>query len=265
MEWLLEHLRSLSPASVHLTLAGILLLCGLGLPIPEDISLISGGYMAHLGVVNVHTAFVVCFASVLGGDCTGVFPGAPTSAGASWSWGPAQQLFSARKQLRVRAYFRKYGSKVIFIGRFLPGLRFSIFFSAGTLHVRPAVFLVYDTLAALLSVPFLVYLAWVFGEHIDHVIAWARRSEYGILVLAIVGAASSLFKIARHRRQRRRELQDAGTPTAAAAPAEPAVAAPATNARPPPAHDAVRPGSNVRSDVGSPVGRDVGKPDIPPV
>ena len=101
----------------------------------------------------------------------------------------------------MRAYFRKYGSKVIFIGRFLPGLRFSIFFSAGTLHVRPAVFLLYDTLAALLSVPFLVYLAWAFGEHIDHVIAWARRSEYGILVLAIVAAAFVLFKLRpRHRR-----------------------------------------------------------------
>ena len=39
MEQLIEHLQSLSPMSVHLTLAGILLLCGLGLPIPEDISL----------------------------------------------------------------------------------------------------------------------------------------------------------------------------------------------------------------------------------
>ena len=146
------------------------MLCGLGLPIPEDISLISAGYMAHLGVVNVHTAFVVCLAAVLGGDALAFFLGRLFGRRVL-GWGPAQRLFTARKQLRVRAYFRKYGSKVIFIGRFLPGLRFSIFFSAGTLHVRPAVFLIYDTLAALLSVPFLVYLAWGFGEHIDHVIA----------------------------------------------------------------------------------------------
>ena len=205
MEWLLEHLRDLPPSYVHLTLTGILLLCGLGLPIPEDISLISGGYMAHLGVVNVHTTFLVCFTAVLGGDTLAFFLG-------RWfgrrvlAWGPAKRLFTARKQLRVRAYFRKFGSKVIFIGRFLPGLRFSIFFSAGTLHVRPMVFFVYDTLAALLSVPFLVYLAWAFGEHIDHVIAWARRSEYGILVLAIVGTAFLAFKIARTRRARKREL-----------------------------------------------------------
>ena len=213
MEWLLEHLRELSPVNVHLTLGGVLLLCGLGLPIPEDISLISGGYMAHLGVVNVHTTFVVCLTAVLAGDTMAFFLGRLFGR-RILAWGPAQRLFTARKQLRVRAYFRKFGSKVIFIGRFLPGLRFSIFFSAGTLHVRPMVFFVYDTLAALLSVPFLVYLAWAFGEHIDHVISWARRSEYGILVLAIVATAIVVFKIWRHRRLRKKQL---GTPAAAPA------------------------------------------------
>ncbi len=224
MEWLLDHLLRLEPTSVHLTLAGILLLCGLGLPIPEDISLISGGYMAHLGVVNVHTVFLVCLGAVLGGDCAAFFLGRYFGR-RILGWGPFQRLFSARKQLRVRAYFRKYGSKVIFVGRFLPGLRFSIFFSAGTLHVRPAVFLVYNSMAALLSVPFLVYLAWIFGEHIDRVVRWARRSEYGILVIAIVGAGFVLFKLARYRRARRRELLTKTAPLAAAAGAVAAEAA----------------------------------------
>jgi membrane protein DedA with SNARE-associated domain len=228
MEWLLEHLRELSPLSVHLSLGGILLLCGLGLPIPEDISLISGGYMAHLGVVNVHTTFLVCLAAVLGGDTAAFFLGRQFGR-RILGWGPAQRLFSARKQLRVRAYFRKYGSKVIFIGRFLPGLRFSIFFSAGTLHVKPTTFFVYDSLAALLSVPFLVYLAWAFGEHIDHVIAWARRSEYGILALSLVVAAFLTFKLIRRGRRQRRERAAAAararspaTPPPLASSAEPA-------------------------------------------
>lgn len=241
MERLLDHLLSLEPASVHMTLAGILLLCGLGLPIPEDISLISGGYMAHLGVVNVHTVFLVCLGSVLGGDCAAFFLGRHFGR-RILSWGPAQKLFSARKQLRVRAYFRKYGSKVIFVGRFLPGLRFSIFFSAGTLHVRPAVFLVYNSLAALLSVPFLVYLAWIFGEHIDRVVRWARRSEYGILVVALLAGGFILFKLARYRRQRRRELHASAAKEAKEKEAKEAAAAlaaadPSPLAPPPPLAD----------------------------
>lgn len=227
MESLLEHLHSLPPASVHLTLAGILLLCGLGMPIPEDISLISAGYMAHRGVVNVHTAFVVSFLAVIGGDTLAFYFGRRYGR-RFLAWKQARRFFTPRKQLRVRAYFRKFGSKVIFIGRFLPGLRFLIFFSAGTLCVRPMVFLVWDTLAALLSVPFLVYLAWAFGEHIDHVIAWVRRSEYGILALAAAAVIVVALKIFRARRLKRKEFASlpAGASEMALTVCDPLVVAP---------------------------------------
>jgi membrane protein DedA with SNARE-associated domain len=208
MEWFLQHLTNLSPASVYKFVAGVLLLCGLGMPIPEDLSLISGGYMAHLGVVNVHKMFLVCFASVLGGDTMAFFLGRQFGR-RILHWGPARRVFTARKQLRVRAYFRKYGPKVIFIGRFLPGLRFSIYFSAGTLHVRPSVFFVYDALAALLSVPVLVYLAWVFGDKIDDVISWAHRSEWGILAVAAVAVGLLVVKISRRRRRARKSAETA--------------------------------------------------------
>ena len=210
MDWLLTHLASLSASSVYLTLGAILLLCGLGLPIPEDISLICAGYLAHLGIVDVHNVFFLCLAAVLIGD--GLAFGLGRWCGqAVLGWKRTQAHFSARKQRRVRAYFRKYGSKVIFVARFLPGIRFSIFFSAGMLRVRPSIFLVYDTLAALVSVPALVYLAYYFGDHIDHVVAWTRRSEYGILGVSIVVMAVVIIKIVRQRRADRRARHSAKT------------------------------------------------------
>lgn len=203
MDWFLAHLTSLSSGSVYLTLGGILLLCGLGLPIPEDISLISAGYLAHLGLVDVHRVFLLCFAAVLLGDLL-AFSMGRWFGQAVLRWKRTQKHFSPREQRRVRAYFRKFGSKVIFIARFLPGLRFSIFFSAGCLRVRPSTFLIYDGLAALVSVPVLVYLAYAFGDHIDHVIAWSRRSEYGILAVFLVVTVVVLVKIAKQRRAERR-------------------------------------------------------------
>jgi membrane protein DedA with SNARE-associated domain len=200
MDWLLTHLTSLAPSAIYDTLAGILLLCGLGLPIPEDVSLISAGDLAHLGTVNVHTVFLVCFASVLGGDCLAFTMGRLFGSRLLDSR-MARRVFRPRKQIRVRAYFRKFGSKVIFIARFLPGLRFSIFLSAGTLRVRPSVFFTYDALAALVSVPTLVYLSWVFGGHIDHVVSWVRRSEYGILIVVLLAGVWIAVKMLRKRRR----------------------------------------------------------------
>ena len=197
MEWLLSQLTS----HIYAKLAGILLLCGLGLPIPEDISLIAGGYLAHLGTVEIHRVFLVCFAAVLGGDTIAFLLGRSFGTRLLASRF-TRRYFTPRRQRRVRAGFRKYGSKVVFIARFLPGLRFSIFLSAGMLHVRPHVFFIYDSLAALLSVPFLVYSAWFFGDQIDTVIKWARRSEYGILALVGVAVLWIAYKVYRKRRSR---------------------------------------------------------------
>jgi membrane protein DedA with SNARE-associated domain len=202
MQWLLDHLHSASPSQIYYSLAGVLLLCGLGVPIPEDLSLIAAGTLAYLGKVNVHNAFFVCLAAVLGGDSLafllGRFFGPRVLAS-----GLFRRFFTPKKQLRVRAYFRKYGSKVMFVGRFLPGLRFTIYFSAGILKVRPAVFFIYDSMAALLSVPLLVYAAYYFGGSIEQVISWAHRSEYGILVIVGVAVGIIVLKTARRRRARR--------------------------------------------------------------
>ena len=115
----------------------------------------------------------------------------------------ARRYFTPRRQLRVRAYFRKFGSKVVLIGRFTPGFRFTIFFTAGTLHLRPSVFLIYDFSAAAFSVPVLVYSAWYFGGQIDRVVKYARQTEHGILVAIAVGLA--VVGIRAYRRHKRHQ------------------------------------------------------------
>jgi membrane protein DedA with SNARE-associated domain len=75
MEWFIKHLSTMTTVEAYLWLTGILLLCGLGLPIPEDVSLIAAGYFAYKGVLNVHKALAVCFAAVLAGDTLAFFLG----------------------------------------------------------------------------------------------------------------------------------------------------------------------------------------------
>jgi membrane protein DedA with SNARE-associated domain len=200
VKWFIAHLSTLTPLGAYLWLAGILLLCGLGLPIPEDISLIAAGYFAWKGVLTVHAAFAVCFAAVLAGDSMAFFMGRLFGRRVLRSQ-LARRYFTPRRQLRVRAYFRKFGSKVVLVGRFTPGFRFTIFFTAGTLHLRPSVFLIYDFSAAAFSVPVLVYSAWFFGGQIDHVVSYARHTEHGILLaVAVLGTVLGL-KAWRRRKQ----------------------------------------------------------------
>jgi membrane protein DedA with SNARE-associated domain len=210
VQWFINHLSHMTPHGAYLWLFTILLLCGFGLPIPEDISLIAAGYLSWCGGgsdrcpklpgLNVHTAFAVCLAAVLAGDTIAFFFGRRYGRRVLAS-NLARRYFTPRRQLRVRAYFRKFGSKVVLVGRFTPGLRFTIFFTAGTLHVRPAVFFIYDFIAAAFSVPVLVYVAWFFGGQIDKVIKYSRRAEHGIVIAVVLLAAFIAIKLwRRHKR-----------------------------------------------------------------
>src|SRR4029078_2186467 len=196
----------MSAPGAYMLLFTILLLCGFGLPIPEDISLIAAGYIAWRAkhglaapALNLHVAFAVFFTAVLAGDTIAFFFGRRYGRRVLAS-NLARRYFTPRRQLRVRAYFRKFGSKVGLVGRFTPGLRFTIFFTAGTLHVRPSVFFIYDFAAAAVSVPVLVYVAWFCGGQIDKVITYARRTEHGILVAIVIIAAVVVVKLLRRRK-----------------------------------------------------------------
>jgi membrane protein DedA with SNARE-associated domain len=201
VQWFIAHLSTMSPLGAYAWLAGILLLCGMGLPIPEDISLIAAGYFSWKGVLNVHTAFAICFAAVVTGDTAAFFMGRLFGRRILRSQ-LAQRYFTPRRQLRVRAYFRKFGSKVVLVGRFTPGLRFTIFFTAGTLHTRSSTFFIYDFAAAAFSVPVLVYSAWFFGGQIDWVVSVARSTEHGILVAIVV--LGTIFGLRAWRKHKKR-------------------------------------------------------------
>src|SRR5690349_3233017 len=196
----------MSAPGAYLWLFTILLLCGFGLPIPEDISLIAAGYLSWRGgqglspELNVHKAFAVCLVAVLAGDTIAFFFGRRYGRRVLAS-NLARRYFTPKRQLRTRAYFRKFGSKVVLVGRFTPGLRFTIFFTAGTLHVRPSVFFIYDFIAAAFSVPVLVYSAWLFGGQIDKVITYARSIEHAILVAIVILAAIIVLRLVRRRKR----------------------------------------------------------------
>lgn len=70
----------------------------------------------------------------------------------------AQRILSPSKQARIERLFRQYGSAVLFVARFLPGLRAAIFCTAGAMKVRYFRFAFFDGVAAIISVPFFVWL-----------------------------------------------------------------------------------------------------------
>ncbi|NPD28554.1 DedA family protein, partial [Corallococcus exiguus] len=69
MEELLTNLLGSSQGLfAYLSVFAILVACGLGVPLPEDISLILGGFLAHKGAAHLPVMMAVGFFGILVGD-----------------------------------------------------------------------------------------------------------------------------------------------------------------------------------------------------
>jgi membrane protein DedA with SNARE-associated domain len=179
---------------------GVLILCGFGLPVPEDVSLVAGGVISALGNTNEHIMFAVGMAGVLIGDAI-VF-----TAGLTYGERILKNRFVAKiitpaRYDMVQEQFHKYGKWVVFMARFMPGLRTPIFLTAGvSKRVSFLRFFITDFLAAIISVPIWVYLGFYGASNFDQLKTWIKQGQITIFLLVAVVVLGFAVKIYRSRR-----------------------------------------------------------------
>lgn len=140
-----------------------LLLCGMGLPVPEDIILVVAGFLAGQNNWPILPPIIITYVGILLGDSFIFFLGKTVGHKILRSK-IAQKILSPERLEKAREAFHKYGIWVNFFGRFLPGFRTAIFFTGGTLKYPFYKFFIMDGLAALISAPFFVWLGYWAGK-----------------------------------------------------------------------------------------------------
>ncbi len=175
----------------HFTYAGlfvVLMLCGLGLPIPEDVALLAGGYLVHRGITRYPITLAVSLFGVVAGDNSLFFMGRHFGTGLVRYFSIGRP--GRKHQIeRIEGFMQRHGHRAIFYARFLAGLRALVYLSAGSFGVRPGVFLFYDLLGALISVPIVVTLGYVFGKQLEMLVRYIGGFERLILIVAILSVA----------------------------------------------------------------------------
>jgi membrane protein DedA with SNARE-associated domain len=171
----------------YLGLFAVLMLCGLGMPIPEDVALLAGGYMVHRGVTRYPITLAVALLGVVAGDNSLYFIGRRFGSGVVRYFGIGRPGRQVQIQ-RIQKFMERHGHRAIFYARFLAGLRALIYLSAGSFGVRPAVFFVYDLMGALISVPIVVTLGYVFGEQLEWIVKYIGGFERLIVFVLVLSA-----------------------------------------------------------------------------
>ena len=194
------------PMFVYMFVTLFMLAASFGLPIPEELVLVSSGLVAYMAQhpdkyppptpdaegVSIITLCFVSFFAVLGSD-TVVYLIGKLFGGKIIKTKFFQKQVAGEGFDRINRWFQKYGALAAGIFRFTPGLRFPGHLSCGLLGLPLWKFILVDGGAALFSVPTQVYIFGTYGGVMLEKVAQFKK--YVLIVVAVVALGWIIKKV----------------------------------------------------------------------
>ncbi len=201
MEGWLEQLQALQGLPAYALVFGLLVACGIGAPMNEDVVLLAAAALTLTGVMQPLPLIAVAWFGLIAGDAL-IF---------HWGYRYGARILRHRWFARIlpeprleatQARVQRGGPASIFVIRFLPGIRTALFFAAGSLKIPYRVFFLFNGLAAAIELPLLVFGVRYIGGRWREILPALQQAQVWLLlgVVAIVAAVVLL-----HRRRARGE------------------------------------------------------------
>ena len=118
---------------------------------------------------------------------------------------PLKRVITLQRLRMVKEKFDKYGNWVLFVARFLPGLRAPIYVVSGiTRKISYTRFVLLDALAAAISVPIWVYLGHFGASNLE----WLHSQiEKGQMIIYSLIALLALFLLWQWKKSRNKKSE----------------------------------------------------------
>jgi membrane protein DedA with SNARE-associated domain len=178
---------------------------GIGLPLPEDVTLVGAGILVEQRVLGLRAAIAVGIAGIVAADWILYLFG--RRYGAAIIARPAvTRLLGVHRVDGVRAAVLRHGAKAVFLARFMLGFRIATFLSAGMFGVPALRFAVAQAASSIIFVPAVVTLGLLFAHQAERVLHHVGTVEHWLVLAGLLGLA--LFLVLRARAAR--DLTDGG-------------------------------------------------------
>ncbi|CEF48398.1 unnamed protein product [uncultured bacterium] len=181
----------------YVGIALILILGGLGLPIPEEAPIILAAVLTRNGKLSGPLALASCLVGVLLGDLVvyflGFFYGEKVL-----SLPLTRRLLTRQREAQIKGYFHRHGFKILVSGRFVPGFRTAAYLTAGILKLPTLRLILTDLVAASLTTLVMFGLGFAFAYQIEKGI---REVQQWVTIVLALGVA--VWLIARYYKARR--------------------------------------------------------------
>jgi membrane protein DedA with SNARE-associated domain len=176
----------------------VLVLCGVGLPVPEEATFIVAGMVTPQTIPAVCIMIAVGLLGILAGDSLTYLCGRRYGMVLLARW-PFNRFLKQENLDKARHFIDRHGSHAVFFAGFLAGVRAPTYFLCGSMGLSYPRFVLWDSARAVLTCPISVYLAWRFGAA-----AQEKVKEYSHFLLGGLFVVL-LFIILRYLRRRRKE------------------------------------------------------------
>lgn len=160
------------------------------IPIPSEITMPFAGFLASTGVLNVWAIILVGTLANLAGSLLGYWIGymleETVLLGLIKKYGKFI-LIDEHDYQRANKWFDKYGDKIVFISRLLPGVRTIISLPAGMFEMNLKKFIIYTTVGCLIWSALLTYVGVILGANWAALDPYYRKFEIVIVAGLILG------------------------------------------------------------------------------
>jgi len=187
----------------HFPYVGILILLMLGeigLPFPEDATLILSGFLIAQKVTKPLPTMMVVYGSLLLTDFSLYWVGKKYGRKVI-EHKRFRQILTNERLLTLEEKFKKWGIYVVFVGRHFLGIRAQIFLAAGVTRMSTLKFIMADGASAILTMALMVGIGFLGGNSIQILQKDVKRIEHiGILILSILFTGWMIYKYFRNRK-----------------------------------------------------------------
>jgi membrane protein DedA with SNARE-associated domain len=187
----------------YLALVAALVGAGVGVPIPEELTQLTAGALAHEGVLDLRIAILAAWVGIVAGDAL-LFTLARRHGERLLATRAGRRVLTPARRSALERHFARHAFLTIVVARHASGLRFPAFGFAATHGVPFATFVVADALSAAVSVPLVLGAGYVFWHHLAQAKREVRIVELSVLA-AVVLAVGAAVLLRRHRARVRAE------------------------------------------------------------
>lgn len=164
----------------------------IGMPIPDEMIVMSGGFVSSLGILNVIPAFVLTYLGVVSGLSLGYI------LGKIFGTKVLDKLMKKKKAkylLKSQQMVEKYGHYALVTSYFIPVVRHIVPYVVGMNNMSFKMYALYSYTTGFVWTLVYFVLGSLFGQHINKIVAIAI--EYGVYfggLVFVVASGAYLYK-----------------------------------------------------------------------